>query len=47
MKHHADLLSPEFWQQRKERILQGALEDIFPYPRERRFVNRYLEHEQP
>jgi isocitrate dehydrogenase kinase/phosphatase len=41
MKHHADLLTPEFWQRRKERILQGVLEDIFPYPQERRFVNRY------
>lgn len=42
MKYHADLLTPEFWQRRKERILQGVLEDIFPYPQERRFVNRYL-----
>jgi isocitrate dehydrogenase kinase/phosphatase len=42
MKHHADLLTPEFWQRRKERILQGHMEDIFPYPQERRFANRYL-----
>jgi isocitrate dehydrogenase kinase/phosphatase len=42
MKHHADLLTPEFWQRRKERILEGHMEDIFPYPQERRFVNRYL-----
>ena len=41
MKYHADLLTPEFWQRRKELILQGVLEDIFPYPQERRFVNRY------
>ena len=41
MTYHADLLTPEFWQRRKERILQGVLEDIFPYPLERRFVNRY------
>jgi len=41
MKHHADLLTPEFWQRRKERILQGHLEDIFPYPQDRRFANRY------
>ena len=48
MKYHADLLTPEFWQRRKERILQGELEDIFPYPAERRFVNRYLTgHEGP
>ena len=43
MKYHADLLTPEFWQRRKERILQGVLEDIFPYPPERRFTNRYQE----
>ncbi len=42
MKYHAELLTPEFWQRRKERILQGVLEDIFPYPQERRFTNRYL-----
>ena len=41
MKYHADLLTPEFWQRRKERILQGILEDIFPYAPERRFTNRY------
>jgi isocitrate dehydrogenase kinase/phosphatase len=40
MKYHADLLTPAFWQRRKERILQGVLEDIFPYPVERRFTNR-------
>jgi isocitrate dehydrogenase kinase/phosphatase len=42
LKYHADLLTPEFWQRRKDRIQQGVLEDIFPYPVERRFANRYL-----
>ena len=42
LKHHADLLTPQFWQWRKERILDGKMEDIFPYPTERRFVSRYL-----
>jgi isocitrate dehydrogenase kinase/phosphatase len=42
MKYHADLLTPEFWQRRKDRILKGVLEDIFPYPPERRFASRYL-----
>lgn len=41
LKHHADLLTPEFWQRRKERILQGYLEDVFPYPEELRFRNRF------
>jgi isocitrate dehydrogenase kinase/phosphatase len=41
MQYHADLLAPEFWQGRQRRIRNGELEDIFPYPRERRFANRY------
>jgi isocitrate dehydrogenase kinase/phosphatase len=41
LKHHPDLLTPEFWQSRKERIQQGYLEDVFPYPESKRFVKRY------
>jgi len=41
LKYHADLFAPEFWQARKERIQRGLLEDIFPYPAERRFEQRY------
>jgi isocitrate dehydrogenase kinase/phosphatase len=41
LKHHADLLTPEFWQQRKERILAGGMEDVYPYPQDLRFVRRY------
>jgi isocitrate dehydrogenase kinase/phosphatase len=37
MKHHADLLSVEFWQTRKKRIMEGLIEDVFPYPQELRF----------
>jgi isocitrate dehydrogenase kinase/phosphatase len=37
MKHHADLLTPEYWQARKERILAGYMEDVFPYPQSCRF----------
>ena len=37
MKHHADLLDATFWQNRKQRILDGILEDVFPYPQEVRF----------
>ncbi len=42
LKHHADLLTAAFWQQRKERIREGVMEDIFPYPVERRFAHRFL-----
>jgi isocitrate dehydrogenase kinase/phosphatase len=41
LKHHADLLTPEFWQRAQERIRAGHLDDVFPYPRELRFVHRY------
>jgi isocitrate dehydrogenase kinase/phosphatase len=41
LKQHADLLEYEFWQHRKDRITQGHLEDIYPYPESIRFVRTY------
>jgi isocitrate dehydrogenase kinase/phosphatase len=43
VRHHADLLTPEFWQGRKQRIAAGQLEDVFPYPEEIRFRHRYTD----
>jgi isocitrate dehydrogenase kinase/phosphatase len=40
MRHHADLLAPEFWQQHKERILKGHMHDVFPYDPHKRFKAR-------
>jgi len=40
LKYHADLLTADYWQQRKDRIQEGQVEDIFPYPQEIRFVNQ-------
>jgi isocitrate dehydrogenase kinase/phosphatase len=37
LKHHADLLTPQYWQQAKQRILDGDIQDVFPYPQELRF----------
>jgi isocitrate dehydrogenase kinase/phosphatase len=37
MEHHADLLTPEYWQARKQRLMEGQVEDVFPYPQEIRF----------
>ncbi len=37
LEHHRDLLTPEFWQEKKERILSGIVEDFFPYPQSVRF----------
>jgi isocitrate dehydrogenase kinase/phosphatase len=39
MKHHADLLEATFWQGHKERIQAGHVFDVFPYEREKRFIN--------
>ncbi|HEU5296654.1 MAG TPA: bifunctional isocitrate dehydrogenase kinase/phosphatase [Burkholderiaceae bacterium] len=40
MKHHGDLLDPEFWQHQKQRILAGHVHDVFPYDTSRRFVRQ-------
>lgn len=40
MKHHADLLEPAFWQERKQRIQAGYVHDVFPYDRSRRFIHK-------
>ncbi|MES2934759.1 MAG: bifunctional isocitrate dehydrogenase kinase/phosphatase, partial [Pseudomonadota bacterium] len=37
LQHHADLLTQQFWQERKQRILDGYIEDVYPYPQEIRF----------
>ncbi|MDO5652739.1 MAG: bifunctional isocitrate dehydrogenase kinase/phosphatase [Brachymonas sp.] len=40
MKHHADLLEPDFWNSHKERIQRGEVLDVFPYDQNRRFHRR-------
>ena len=40
MKHHADLLTADYWRQRKLRIQEGQVEDVFPYPQEIRFIHQ-------
>lgn len=42
LKHHADLLTPAYWQARKQRIEQGLVEDIYPYPQHLRFYLKEL-----
>jgi isocitrate dehydrogenase kinase/phosphatase len=36
---HRDLLEPDWWRARQGAIRAGQLEDVFPYPPERRFRN--------
>lgn len=40
MKYHADLLTADYWRQRKQRIEEGLVEDVFPYPQEIRFIHQ-------
>ncbi len=41
LAHHADLLTPDFWNECKRRIEQGHIEDVFPYRDAARFVRRF------
>ncbi|MBA2548448.1 MAG: bifunctional isocitrate dehydrogenase kinase/phosphatase [Burkholderiaceae bacterium] len=40
-RHHADLLTPAFWNARKQRIEAGQLESVFPYAQALRFDVRF------
>ena len=40
LKHHADLLTAEYWDGRKQRIVAGKIDDVFPYPQEIRFCHQ-------
>lgn len=40
MQHHAELLTREYWQYHKDRILEGVVDDVFPYPQQIRFCNQ-------
>ncbi|MGI8973892.1 MAG: bifunctional isocitrate dehydrogenase kinase/phosphatase [Gaiella sp.] len=39
LRHHADLLRPDFWQECQRRILEGEIVEFFPYPESVRFCN--------
>ncbi len=40
LKHHPELLDPDYWAQHKQRILDREMPDVFPYEVQRRFVNQ-------
>ena len=40
MRHHADLLRPEFWQRCQEQVAGGEIVDFWPYPEALRFGRR-------
>jgi isocitrate dehydrogenase kinase/phosphatase len=39
---HRDLLDPEFWTRKQERVRAGLQEDVFPYPEEIRFRRAWV-----
>ncbi len=41
LRHHADLLSPEFWRESQRRIASAEIVDFFPYSEDVRFCRRY------
>ena len=41
LRLHGDLCDPAFWQDAQRRVRAGLLNEIFPYPQERRFRNAY------
>ena len=41
LEYHADLVEPEFWIAKQEKIRAGGQDDVFPYPESLRFVNRF------
>ncbi|MDK2123528.1 bifunctional isocitrate dehydrogenase kinase/phosphatase [Parachitinimonas caeni] len=43
MRHHADLLTVDFWRDKQKKIAQGHIEDFFPYPENLRFSSRAQE----
>jgi isocitrate dehydrogenase kinase/phosphatase len=47
LAHHADLLSKDFWQARKQRILDGHIEDVYSYPQHIRFCHLAREAHAP
>ena len=41
LKHHADLLDADYWQEIVDNIRSGVRADVFPYRQEIRYQNRY------
>ena len=40
LEYHRDLMDPEFWRSKQQRVAAGIQEDIFPYPQEARFPRK-------
>jgi isocitrate dehydrogenase kinase/phosphatase len=45
VRHHADLLGPDFWRDCQRRVAEGEIVDFFPYRESIRFSRRYAGRE--
>ena len=43
LRHHGDLLAPEFWLESQRRVADGEIVDFFPYADDVRFCRRYAD----
>ncbi len=46
VRHHADLLGPDFWRDCQRRVAEGEIVDFFPYREAIRFSRRYAGRER-
>jgi isocitrate dehydrogenase kinase/phosphatase len=46
LRHHAELLEPEFWLECQRRVEAGEIVDFFPYPESLRFCNHPAREDQ-
>ncbi|MDR7121929.1 bifunctional isocitrate dehydrogenase kinase/phosphatase [Rheinheimera soli] len=41
IQSHPELMDASYWQQKQQRIRDGIVEDVFPYPQSQRFISLY------
>ncbi|CAI3794699.1 bifunctional isocitrate dehydrogenase kinase/phosphatase [Rheinheimera sp. MM224] len=41
IQSHPELMDAGYWQQKQQRIRDGIVEDVFPYPQSQRFISLY------
>ncbi len=41
LKYHADLFTTAYWQERKARLLEGQMMNVYPYPKKIRFCQHF------
>lgn len=47
IQSHPELMDAGYWQQKQQRIRDGIVEDVFPYPQQQRFQSLYPSYFKP